>query len=180
MISIQLRTPKNITSLTQLPEAVKNKLFEGMQDAALLVERVSKIKYLSGPYPSKLTPDSGTLRQRVWAQARQTAVGATAQAIGEFGRIDLRSPTWYSQVHERKGVDEKPLTTPFLIFPKTVMGMTFFWKRRGVWVRRAEMVQIPPRPFLYPALIDSIDDIKALLNRMIRAAYKAVGGKGNP
>lgn len=174
MISIQLMTPKNITSLTTLPEALKNNLFKGMQDAALLIERTSKTQYLSGPYPAKLSVDSGLLRQGVWVY---TGLSST---VGEFGRIIARSQQWYGQVHEQKGADGKPLTTPFIIFPKTVMGMTFFWKRRGVWVRRAEMVSIPPRPFLYPSIIDNLDKIKNLLNAMIRSAYKKVGGKGNP
>jgi hypothetical protein len=180
MISIQLKGPQNLQSLTLLPEALKNQLFKGMQDGALLIEQTSKTKYLSGPYPNKLGVDSGMLRQGVWAEARQGAVGTTAQTINEFGRIVAHSQQWYGKVHEQKGPGGIPLTTPFTIFPKTVMGMTFFWKRRNVWVRRAELVNIPARPFLYPAVLDNLERIRILLNKMIRQAYKQVGGKGNP
>jgi hypothetical protein len=171
MIDIQLTGPKGISSLALLPDSLKNNLFKGMQDGALLIERTSKIDYLSGPYPAKLSPDSGLLRQGIWAVAGLSGV------VGEFGRIVAHSQQWYGQVHEQKGPSGVPLTTPFTIFPKTVMGLTFFWKRRGVWVRRAEMVNIPSRPFLYPAILDNIDKIKILLNKMIVQAYKQVGGK---
>lgn len=180
MISIKLTTPRNITSLTQLPIAIQNNLFKGMQDAALLIERTSKTKYLTGPYPKRLAPDSGFLRQRVWTRVRRAAVGATAVAMGEFGRIDLISSAWYGRIHERPGPDGKPLTTPFVISAKTPKGMAFFWKRRNRWVRGIKKVRIPARPFLYPALMESLDDVKALLNRMILSAYKQVGGRGRP
>jgi len=170
MITIQLKGPQNLQSLTLLPEALKNQLFKGMQDGALLIEQTSKTKYLSGPYPVKLSVDSGLLRQGVWAYA-----GLSGMA-GEFGRIIVRSQQWYGKVHEYKGIPGDQFT----IWAKTPKGMSFFWKQKGVWVRGAKRVIIPARPFLYPAVLDNLEKIRILLNRMIRQAYKQVGGKGNP
>jgi hypothetical protein len=162
---MKLVGPKGIASLTLLPEALKNNLFKGMQDGALLIERTSKVDYLSGPYPVKLSPDTGLLRQGVWAAAGLSGVA------GEFGRIVARSQQWYGQVHEQFGA-------PWIIYARSKPYMHFFWKRRGRWVR-AKRVIIPPRPFLYPAIMDNVEKIRLLLNRMIVQAYKQVGG-GKP
>jgi hypothetical protein len=160
MIEIQLVGPKGLSSLTLLPESLKNNLFKGMQDGALLIERTSKVDYLSGPYPTKLTPDSGLLRQGVWAYAGLSGVA------GEFGRIIAKSQQWYGQIHEQFGM-------PWIIYAKGKY-MHFFWKHRNRWVKTKQVV-IPPRPFLYPAIMDNIENIKILLNRMILQAYKSSG-----
>ena len=103
MIEIQLKGPKGVEKLSSLPEEIKNQLFKGMGDAARLIEATTKKKYLSGPYPRKLTSDSGGLSRGVLVFAQRG--GWT----GEFGRIVAVSTAQsskgvhFSSVHEQSG-----------------------------------------------------------------------------
>jgi hypothetical protein len=182
MIEIKLVGPKGLQKLSSLPEAISNSLLKGMADGAMLIERTSKDKYLSGPYPGRLTSDSGALKSGI------SAIAGLTNEPGEIGRIKVRSTTWYGKVHEQMGYSEEASWsaimghigvpfTGFRIFAKTPKGMSFFWKRRGVQVYGARMVTIPARPFLYPAILDNLEKIRLLLNRMIRQGFQTAKAK---
>lgn len=162
MIVVTLEGPKGIAKLASLPELVRNELFKGLMDGAELITQTSQKKYLSGPYPKVLTPDTGLLR------AKGPFVYAGISNIpGELGRITAKAGVWYGKVHEQFG--EK---TPFG-FPIYAKGkpMVFFWKRRGFWVHTYK-VTIPPRPWLKPAILESAKAIGVLIRRMMSQAYK--------
>jgi len=95
---------------------------------------------------------------------------------GEFGRITARPGVWYGAVHEQSG---KKSPWGYAIRAKTEKGMSFFWKRKGIWMHHVPVVIIPPRPWLYPAIMDNIDKIKNLLGTMVRKAYKESLEKGS-
>ena len=168
MIEIQLKGPKGINKLTSLPEELQNHLLQGLEDGMLLVERTSKTRYLSGPYPFRLSVDTGNLRKRLMTMATRSNVP------GEFarGRIGVQG-AFYAKVHEQTGEPG----TDFIINAKSSKGMSFFWKRMGFWIYHAHQVRIPARPFLKPAIIDNLEKITGLLNAMIRRAYRKAAEK---
>ncbi len=167
MITITLQGPKGLGKLSSLSEELKNNLFKGLQEGAELIERISKERFLSGPYPDKLT-SFGPLRAGMHAYA------GLSNRPGEIGRIvaDARFP-WYGRIHEQTGEMGGP---GFVIKAKGSKPMHFFWKQRGIW-RRAWKVTIPSRPFLRPAVMLSKVPILSILNRMISLAYKKASSK---
>jgi len=127
----------------------------------------SQRKYLSGPYPGKLAVDSGNLR------ARGPVFVAGRSAIpGEFGRIQLGIGVKYGWTHEQKGIEGDTK----VIWAKSPKGMTFFWMRRSIWVHGAMRVVIPSRPWLYPAIIDCLKEIRLILQRKVIQAKNQASG----
>lgn len=172
MIEIKLTPPKGLRKLDTLPEEISNELYKGMLKAREMIMTTSKTKYLSGPYPSVLSPDTGLLRDKNPVISEPVKVGP-----GELWEMQVGPPetgTWYGKVHEQHGFPGDV----FPIFAKSPKGMTFFWKKRGVWVHGAQRVLIPSRPWMYPAIVDNIAKIRNLLNTCIRKGYKASLGKG--
>jgi len=170
MIEIKLTRPKGLEKLSALEEGIRNELFQGMLKAREMIMITSRTKYLSGPYPNVLSVDRGFLREK-------NPVISEPVRSGELWEMQIGPPeagTWYGKVHEQHGFPGDV----FPIFAKSPKGMTFFWKRRGVWVHGAQRVQIPSRPWLYPAIVDNIARIRNLLNTCIKKGYQASLSKG--
>lgn len=158
MIEIKLEVPEEgLKNLSQLPVRIRNNMFHAMVNAGRLIERTSQTKYLTGPYPQKLAVDRGFLRAGIFSYASMGTMG------GELGRVTITSKAWYGKVHEQWGIPG----TWWTIRAKTAAGMTFFWKRKGIWLYHVKKVLMPARPFLRPAVYDNLEAIKALLQRVL-------------
>lgn len=173
MIEIKLHGPEGIGKLERLPGEVKNGLYEGMLKVRELIMTTSKTKYLSGPYPKVLSVDSGLLR------SREPIVSdpLPGEGVNELARMQIGPPgggTWYGRVHEQQG---SPWTS-FPIFAKSPKGMTFFWKRKNIWIYGARSVYIPARPYMRPALIDSLAKIRIILQESFLKGFESSKMKG--
>jgi hypothetical protein len=167
MIEIQLKVPKGTeTVLSNLSENIRNNLLQGMLKGIELIIATSVRKYMTGPYPSTLSTDTGRLRQGLYGFAGFSSVA------GEFIRAVMGNQVkLYAKVHEQTGEPG----TKFPIFARNLQkGMTFFWKQKGIWVHGAKVVHIPARPFLKPAIMDNKENIAKLLNKAVRDAYREV------
>ncbi len=172
MIEIKLVLPKGISAVSQLSSNVQNALLKGLVDGLELIRRTSRTQYLSGPYPSRLSKESGTLKDSLEISATKSSIA------GEFARGEIRvSPgainpkgmpaIVYGKVHEGPG----DVGFGFYIYAKGSKPMRFFWKHRGIWMSTYRVI-IPSRPFLKPAVLDNIEKIRLLLQRIVSKAYK--------
>ena len=173
MIVMKLQGPEGLGKLDALTDEIRNGLFEGMRKAREVIMTTSRTKYLQGPYPSVLSPDTGLLR------SKEPVISdpLPGEGPGELARMQIGPPgagTWYGKVHEQHGYPGEV----FPIFARSPKGMTFFWKKRGVWVHGAIRVLIPSRPWMYPAILDSLAKIRILLNSAIIKGFKASKAKG--
>lgn len=163
MIEIKLVTPKGFASLQQLPESIKDSLVQGMKDALLLIERTSKTKYLSGPYPSRLSVDKGVLRASLeTSAARSNVPGEIVRGIVGIPINRQQTDLFYAKIQ----------TEGKIIHAKSPKGMHFLWKRRNIWVHGARTVTIPPRPFLWPAVVENLDKVRILLQRVLSQSLR--------
>jgi hypothetical protein len=170
MIYIKFVLPTGLLPIKPSRE-FKRSIVQGVGDALHLIDRVIQSKYLRGPKPAKLEVDDGLLS----AGISQSIKFSGSNAPGEIakGTIGVSGPARrYGGVHEQEGFRG----TGFYIYAKKKTGMHFFWRQRGIWIRGAKRVVIPARPFLRPAVEESVGEIKALLQRIITSGLTE-GGK---
>jgi hypothetical protein len=157
--------PSGESSLTRLPALIQANVFKALQQGMMLSEQTSKTKYLTGPRPDRLAVVTGLLRSSVKSGAY---LGGDS---GVFATGFLSASGEYAPIHEYGGV-----TPPHLIEAKNVPYLKFFWKKKGVWFRGRSVnhpgSRIPARPYLRPALVDSLPVIEDLIKAAIDRAYK--------
>ena len=185
MITIRVKGPEGAEKLHATSEYMRNELFKALIQGAELIARTSRQRYLSGPYPLRLSPDGTGKDSQNLQEKGPVVVAGLSDSPGELGRIVAQSGVWYGKIHEwrvsrvsSEGENLGAFAAPFHIYAKSKKGMTFFWKRRGFWVHGAKMVTIPPRPWLYPAMLDSIGEIKMLLKSALLKGFSMSKGKG--
>ncbi len=167
MIRIQIKGPKGIEKLSSLPENLQQTLLQGMLAGIELIITTSTKNYLSGPYPDKLTAPGGRLdlKKNLYGFAGISGVS------GEFIHAVVGDHSRYAKVHEQTGRK----ISSFVITPKTKPYLHFFWEHKGIWMK-LKYANIPARPFLWPAIMDNQEKIRAILSKCVREAYKKSAG----
>lgn len=143
-------TTKGLAGLPQKIKRFKIGLLARMDKAlGLIGQEVSSRStedYLSGPRPKKLGRVSGDL-------ARSVNYKVTGN------RVVIGSNLKYARIHELGGTI-KAVNSPFLVF-----------KIGKNWISKRSVV-IPARPFLSPALKDSIPAARSIIQRMANEALR--------
>ena len=146
---------KKFEMLPQVMKRFRENIDKNMSGLLKLIgEQVvgrSRDKYLSGPRPKKLGHISGNLAQSVLFRVEES-------------RVTVGSNLPYAPVHEF-GATIRAKRAPFLRF-KTL---------DGKW-HSVKSVTIPARPFLRPAIADSIGVMKRLTVAMFNRAYAGASG----
>ncbi len=167
MITFQLNLQHN--PISKLPVILQDTIFKAFEEAMNIPVRISQEKYLSGPRPEKLGIKTGHLRSKVNSKVIRGIGGIFA--IGILGVQNLV----YSWIHELGGK-----IRPHPIEARKSPMLVFFWKKENRWmkirkVRHPGVPNFPKRPFLRPALEESLPQIEGLLNGAIMRAYKQAG-----
>jgi hypothetical protein len=162
--------PSSESSLTRLPALIQANVFKALQQGMMLAEQTSQTKYLTGPRPDRLAVVTGLLRSSVKSGAYlggDPGVFATGTLTAGMAGDSIK----YAAIHEHGGI-----TPPHLIEARNVPYLKFFWKKKGVWFRGRSVnhpgSRIPARPYLRPALVDSLPVIEDLIKAAIDRAYK--------
>lgn len=129
--------------IAAMPGGIMPALFSGMKKAMFLAEREAKLN-LSGRVLHRRT---GRLRNSILTRVTQS----THSVTGEIG-----SNVVYARIHELGGV----------ITPKKAKALKFYIP--GVGWRTSQKVTIPSRPYLRPALMDSLPEIRVLIAEEVR------------
>jgi len=149
--------------ISQMPPLVQVNVLKALEDGLSIAQDKARTDYLTGPRPTKLGVVSGLLKRAVTSKVIK-GTGDTF-AIGLLGIYDLV----YSKIHELGGHIED-----HIIAAKNVPYLIFFWKKRGIWMKIKKVhhpADIPARPYLYPALVDSQVEIVNLIDLAIKNAY---------
>ncbi|MBW1666717.1 MAG: phage virion morphogenesis protein [Deltaproteobacteria bacterium] len=136
--------------LNKMPGLVVPAVFKGMTKGLDLAVGTAKREYLSGPRPERLGVRTGHLRRSI----RSQTVIRGDEVEGRIGTNVL-----YARIHEKGGV----------ITPKRAKVLRF--QIPGVGWRSAKRVVMPARPFLRPAIMDSLEAISKAIGKEIETAF---------
>lgn len=150
MLKVELKlSEKAKAMLKKMPELVKPAIYKGMKEGMVLADREARLN-LSGRVLQRRT---GRLRNSITHDVKIEG----NKVVGRIGTNVI-----YGRIHELGGVI-KPRQAQYLRF-----------NIPGVGWRMAKSVTIPARPYLRPALEDSIKDIGEMITKRIEEAFKGV------
>ncbi len=171
MIRLSVILPTNIPKFNLIADGLKPAVAQALRDGLLLVKATSQTKYLSGPYPSVLSPENNLLRSSIYSDAWEG--GGTKLAEGHVG-----AGKWYGIVHETGKPAIIRATGTSSNIKKDLAGyfgygerprskyLHFFWHRKGIWMK-IKQVKTVKRPFLLPALEERLPDVLSLIQKAI-------------
>ena len=163
--TLKVTLPPGINAISKLPALIQANVFQALKQGMMVAEQISQTKYLTGPRPEKLGVVTGLLRSSVKSGAY---LGGDP---GTFATGVLSANTEYARIHEYGGT-----TRPHRIEAKNVRNLKFFWKKKGIWFLGPRVnhpgSKIPARPYLTPAIEDSLPVIADMIQASIDRAFK--------
>jgi phage gpG-like protein len=148
MLRVDLKLPEEfLRYMNTLPRHFNKAVLRGLKLGMKVVEGKAKRSFGEARKPGIGT---GRLRASIQSSARR-------EGAGFAGRIG--SDLVYASIHEFGGV----------IRPRASEYMTF--QTAEGW-RRVKQVVMPRRPYIQPAIIESLDDITKLIYKEVRRATK--------
>jgi phage gpG-like protein len=173
MFTIELKKIKD--PISKLHPLIQKAIIEGLKAGMQVAEGKSKAEYLTGPRPAKLGVITGMLRSKV--QSKVVRGTGNNFAIGILGVYDVI----YSWIHELGGTT-KPhtITAKNTAFLKIKVGKYFEGNNVRDKFIFAKSVHhpgsyIPARPYLRPALENSLPVINNYIDLAIMRAYNSLG-----